>query len=218
MTPVTELESTAGNAGRLAEFLDRLKERGISQREVASRTKVSVQYLSDVKVGSRSFTELFARRLAEEYGVDYRWLLGQSESMQPPRLNVEGNTRVSERTLLPVFAQPIEGDPQTHRDWDGTTIEIVGAAAARSGNATRPYVLRIVGEDRRGRLRPNDLVLISQAIDGDAEIQAVKSGPKTLLARSVSSEEWEPLLPKKASLTSATSIGHVLGIVWGVIA
>jgi len=216
MPPEVDVKSSDSNAGRLIEFLDRLKKQGISQREVAGRAKVSVQYLSDVKGGGRNFTELFARRLTEEFGGDYRWLLGQSDSMEPPRLNVEKTTGDFERTMLPVFARPIEGDPQTHRGWDGTTIEVVGAAAARSRNATHPYVLRIVGEDRRGRLRQSDLVLVSQALDADAEIQVVKTTGKAILARAVSTKEWEPLTPKKIGVGGVEPIGHIIGIVWGV--
>ncbi len=218
MAHESQTNRSEGNAGRLAEFLDRLKSQGISQREVAARVKVPAQYLSDVKGASRSFTELFARRLAEEFGVHYLWFLGRSDSMQPPSIGAGKTFGGTASVMLPVFPQPIEGEPAEHGAWDGTTIEIVGAAVAKSRSAIRPYILRIGADDRRGRLRTNDLVLVSQAIDLDVEIQLVKSGRKTLLARSVSSTEWEPLVPRKAFLTNAASIGHVLGIVWGATA
>ena len=63
-------------ARRLVELLQRLGEKGISQAQVARRANVPAQYVSDVRNERRTLTELFARRLAEEFHFDFEWLLG----------------------------------------------------------------------------------------------------------------------------------------------
>ena len=62
---------------RLEKLLQILAQQGQSQNHVAQRAGVPASYLSDVKKGNRSMTELFARRMAEEFRVDYRWLLAK---------------------------------------------------------------------------------------------------------------------------------------------
>ncbi len=71
-------------ARRLRELLQSLSDQGISQAQVARRAIVPAQHLSGVKNSRRPLTELFARRLGEEFGVDYYWLLGLQDS--PARL------------------------------------------------------------------------------------------------------------------------------------
>ena len=54
-------------------------------------------------------TELFARRLADEFGVDFRWLLGEIGTMDS--LQLGSDVMVEEETglWLPVFLHPVEG-------------------------------------------------------------------------------------------------------------
>ena len=65
----------AARRERFSQVLDALEKQGLSQREIAMRACVPPQYFSDVKLGRRSLSELFARRLGEEFDVDHIWLM-----------------------------------------------------------------------------------------------------------------------------------------------
>lgn len=203
---------------RVQKFLQDLETQGVPQREVAARTRVPTQYLSDVKHGRRPLTELFARRLNDEFGVDYLWLLGRNPATRTPRFRVGLNTSEPKRVWLPVFPHPVEGDPQAQSVWDGTAVEVAGAPAAQAALARDPYVLRFGVDDRKSRLRTNDLVLISQAVNPDAEVQVLKLEGKAFLARDTPTG-WEPLSPRRTmSSGKPLVIGHALGILWGPLA
>jgi transcriptional regulator with XRE-family HTH domain len=177
---------------RLESLLQMLgKQQGLTQGEIARRISVPPQHLSDVKFGRRSLSELFARRFQDEFGVDHQWLLGARGSMEVPRLDRSSTPPNTGRVWLPVFANPISGDPFTAPAWDGTTVELAGVAAARILHADRPYVLRFGAEDRLNRVRYGDLLLVTQAIDENAEVQVLKAGREMFLARRNNAGQWE---------------------------
>lgn len=199
---------------RLGELLRTLKEQGVTQQQVAARARVPAQYLCDVAAGRRTLTELFARRLQEEFRVDYLWLLGQSSSMEPTGAGNPSPSVGLPRVWLPVFPHPIESDPYAHPLWDGTAWEVIGLPAARVRTATSPYVLRFGADDRQGRLQKNDCLLLSQTVDHYSEIYVVKASGKAFLARRGGETIWEPLDPRRETTSAATPIGQVLGILW----
>jgi hypothetical protein len=169
---------------------------------------VPTAYLSDVKLGRRGFTELFARRLQEEFGVDHQWLMGTSNAQQPPRFAAAANG-------VPVLGQLIEGPPRTHAGWDGSLLELSGVAAERAAQAREAYALKFSGQDRRARLQPADLVLISQSANAAAQIHVVRLKGKLLLARRDARDRWEALEPRRAISGEPIAIGHCVGILWG---
>jgi transcriptional regulator with XRE-family HTH domain len=67
-------------ARRLVELLKLLGEKGLNQSQIAKRVGTPTQYLSDVKHERRPMSELFARRLGEEFKVNFLWLLGVEDS------------------------------------------------------------------------------------------------------------------------------------------
>lgn len=199
---------------KLLEILDR---QGIAQSEVARRTDVPPQYLNDVKAGRRSLSERFARRIQDEFGFDYQWLLGRHGSMEVQRVDQGTGPANARRVWLPVFAHPIEGDPCTAAAWDGSSVEIAGVAAIRVLQAERPYALRLGVDDRHQRLCRGDLLLVSQALNKNAKIQVIRSGQKSYLARHLENGEWECLNKENIVGGKAIVIGHVLGILWGAL-
>ncbi len=200
---------------RFAKLLDQLEKKGVSQGEAARRVKVPAQYISDVKAGRRVLSELFARRLEEEFGVDYRWLLADHGSLEVPELSISGHDPEARRVWMPVFPHPVSGDPHAIASWDGTSVDLAGAAAAKVLTASHPYVLRFGAEDRRGLLRKGDLVLVSQALDPAAEIQVVKQGAKMFLARRSTDERWETVSTTGTMRGQEVQVaGHCLGIIW----
>jgi len=200
---------------RLEKLLSALEAQGVSQGEVAKRLTVPASYLSDVKNGRRPVTELLAGRFLNEFGVEQRWLLGSAGSMDVPPLDGPAASGDSRRVWLPVLGQPISGAPTRARNWDGSCVELAGFVAVRVLFAERPYVLRLGVDDRAGRLRRGDLVLISQAVDDAAEIQVVKAGRKIFLARRDTAGGWERLSRIDDNIVGEPIVvGHCLGVVW----
>ena len=137
---------------RLADFLQRLARQGLTQQQVASRANLPPQYLSDLKCGRRPMTELVARRLGEEFDINHHWLLGTSNTMEPPEPRSGHSAALPAGNWLPVWNIPIEGDPRANSAWDETMVEISGAAADKLVHAQFPYALRFGHNDVKGRL------------------------------------------------------------------
>jgi hypothetical protein len=195
---------------RFNDFLDELAKQGTTQQEIARKLCVSAAYLSDCKKGRRAITELFARRLEHAYGRHHRWFLEGERT-------VFGGIHTPEhadRITLPVFPEPIEGAPFAVSSWDGTRFEVCGVAATRAQDSHWPYVLRLGSDDRRGRLKSGDLILVSQKIDSRAEVQIIKYNRKIFLARPNASKGWESVAQKRIVRGDAEVVGHCVAVVW----
>ena len=77
----------------------------------------------------------------------------------------------SAQVILPILSELIQGKPEDSPVWDGSRVEVSGIAAARAQRATQPYVLRSPIEDKLGRIKKNDLLLIDQH-RGDGMLRA----------------------------------------------
>ena len=202
---------------RLQAVLKQLRERGMTQKEIARCVHLAPQYLSDVKTGRKPVTALFALRLGSCYDFDSNWLM---QGGKPPDL-LGGSDLNSNLTLtlieLNVFHAPISGDTGSHPDWDGTQITLSGAAAVRADCANRPYVLRFGGQDLDKRLRQSDLILISQEANDQAAIHVVRHLQDLCLARKVGATKWRSLDHDRPMSLEAAPVGHCLGIVWGAL-
>ncbi len=64
---------------RFNEFLEELAAKGVSQQEVAKRLGVSAQYVTDIKARRRRISELFARRLEDQFHRSRGWFLGTED-------------------------------------------------------------------------------------------------------------------------------------------
>jgi transcriptional regulator with XRE-family HTH domain len=198
---------------RLKQVFADLANRGITQRHAAIELNVPPQYLSDVKNGHRSLTEPFARRIAEVYGVSFVWLVSGQGPKSISRLDVRGTSQ-TDTVMLPVLAEPIEGDPAVSVAWDGSKLEVSGAAAAIAGRASQPYILRISNNDVDGRLRKNDLVLVSQKSTESTTIELLQHRGRIVLARRESNGGWKVIDTGRAVSAKAKTVGYCLGIVW----
>jgi hypothetical protein len=174
--------------------------------------------LSDGRCGRRGLTELFARRLGGEFGVDYQWLMGGKgpKDAIPLRGPAAGRAepRASGLLTLPVLPAPLEGEPQDAPLWDGSLVELTGAAAAAAGRARRPYVLRLDADDRDGRLRAGDLILISQESSDKAEIGVIRLQGRLALARRLASAGWRNLTTGRRLTGKVEPVGCRIAIVW----
>jgi transcriptional regulator with XRE-family HTH domain len=198
---------------RLCELLKRLTQQGTSQQQAALRAGLPPQYLSDIKNGRRPMTELVARRIGQEFRIDYQWLLGLSDTIEPLVLR-DAPTPTGEKSWLPVFSQPISGDPQSLTQWDGTKREISGAEATKLKLLKWPYVLKVGSDDIRGRLHLGDLVLISQTATEQSEISVIEFRKKLVLARRQSDKCWERITKGGNLPPDCLVIGHSVAILW----
>ena len=201
---------------RLNQLVEQLAAKGLSQVQIAARASIPPQYLSDIKHGRRVLTELVARRLGEEFELNYEWLMGISHSMEKPTIHQSAD-RGGHIIWLPFFSVPIEGDPRQHEAWNGAGVEIAGVAAGRVGLARFPYVLQVGHQDVKGRLVPGDLVLISQVQNESAEIHIVRHRKKNFLARFDHDGAWSRVSDGSQLPGDCPVIGHCVGIIWSTL-
>lgn len=201
-------------ARRLVELLRCLGEKGITQAQVARRANVPSQYLSDVRNEHRPLTELFARRLAEEFGVNFQWLLGVEDSPERAVLSVAPSR--GDKLLLPLMDEAIAGVPREQPQWSGAYTEVAGIAAAKAARAVQPYVLQLSHVDREGRLTKGDLILVSQETGKNPELSIVRCEKKILLARKKGGK-WIRVATGEPLRGDCDVTGHCLGVVWSAL-
>jgi transcriptional regulator with XRE-family HTH domain len=200
---------------RLVELLQWLGEKkGMSQAQVARQANVPSQYLSDVRNERRPLTELFARRLADEFGCNFQWLLGLEDSPERTVQSVPPAQR--EKIWLPLIDEAIAGEPREHPRWNGAHVEVSGIAATKAARAVQPYVLLIDHDERESGLRKGDLLLVSQATAENAELSIVRCGQQTLLARKKGAK-WLRVATGEPLRGDYGLVGHCLGVVWSAL-
>lgn len=203
---------------RLRQFLVEMAIIGLTQQAVAARAGVPSQYLSDVKNGRRLLSELLARRLNEEFGVDHVWLMTGEGTMTPPRVpRAETRPQDAEVVMVPIVGQPIVGDPRISLAWDGSLVALTGPPAMKAKQASHAYILRLHHDDFTGRLRKGDLVLISQGNLEFGEIQVIQTRGLPVLARRGKGGAIIPLKNGKAIAAGATVLGTCVCIVWAAL-
>ena len=188
-----------------------VKDEGLTQRDIAARVNIPAQYVSNLKTGQRTLTELIARRFGTVFHCNYQWLLGQSDDMAVPAMDTPAGE--SSGRWIPVFDELFEGDPRSNTGWDGAMVELSGAAAARVRQCHRAYVLRSSVDDVGGRIRQRDLLLISQSVDHIADIHVVHHRKRLLLSR-MSEDGTQLRISDGQPLAGCTVVGHCTGIVW----
>jgi transcriptional regulator with XRE-family HTH domain len=211
----TAKAETARRNRRVCDLLAELEKVGLTQREVAERAGVPSQYLSDVKAGRRGLTELFARRLAQEFGVDHRWLMTGEGSLTPPCVGQPTHGRLpSTAAHVPVLSEPVIGDPRTSPSWDGSWLELVGPAAVAAQSGRDSYILRLARGDDSGRMRANDMVLVLQDETPAASVAFVQHSTGPLLARRAANGIWRGLDSGAAFGNAPAIVGYCVGLVW----
>jgi transcriptional regulator with XRE-family HTH domain len=201
-------------AQRVNHLIALLAEKGLTQREIAERAGVPSQYLSDVKQGRRPLGELFARRLGEEFGIEYRWLLfggGASGGSNEP----SAASSHDERCLVPLLAMLPGGSPREAKGWDGSVIELFGLAAVAAQNARGPYVYRVQRNERTGRLRKGDLILVSQVVSDEPGFCVVRVSRRIVLAHTDQKQRTVDAYTGRRLPKDACVIGSCLALVWG---
>ena len=214
MSDVIKSSDIPAKNSRLGQLLRQLAERGTNQQQVARRLNVPPSYLSDVKLGRKSLSDTFARSFCNEFGVGLDWLLDGTGPQIKPQLASTASS--AGPVLAPIFSQPIEGDPQRVGAWDGSRVELAGAAATRALRAHHPYVLRSPIDDKLGRIRQNDLILIDQNTTEPISLVVIRDRDNSLLARQTE-KGYRSLEAGRAVRGKPSLIGVCLGIVWATL-
>lgn len=196
---------------RLDQSLQQLKEQGMPQQQVARQLSVPASYLSDVKHGRKTLTDQFARSFCNEFGVGLDWLLDGTGLQIKPQLASTASS--ASPVLVPIFSQPLEGDPQGVEAWDGSRVELAGAAATRALRARHPYILRSPIDDKLGRVRQDDLILVDQNTTELASLVIVRDRDKSILARQTE-KGYRSLESGRAIRGKPSLIGLCVAIVW----
>lgn len=193
-------------------FLAEQAKAGFTQDVIARRLGVGPQYISDCKAGRRSITELFARRLADEFQYPFKWFLEGPRkagcATKETVAAVEG-----EIISLSLYSRPICGAPDQD-DAVEATITLTGTAAALASQCDSPYALRVKYDDRQGRLKRDDVVLVNQSDDLQADICIIEANAHRILARSRGIGGWEPLPKRWPVMSDVKVIGFCVGIIW----
>lgn len=156
-THANEANGGEGPGDRLAEALRAL---GVTQVEVARRTKVGPAYINDVIRGRRSLTEAFADRLQLEFGIDRIWLRhgeGQMLRRLPLPEDLKGGLAL---VPVPLLERPCPGNPLDSDQWLGSFHPLPRGLARPSAPDRYRYVLRVSSCASEGEVRRGDLVLV----------------------------------------------------------
>lgn len=217
--------STGGEAERRAR-VERLKhalrkiarEHGLTQKQIAARLGIPPQYLSDLKHNRRAIAELLARRFGQEFRVRHEWLLHGEEPVElPTGAGDTGPGAMGGNVFLPVLRRPHVGDPLKSRFWERRHFELTGPGGVAAGHCTRPYVLRVEHDERSGRLRRGDLLLVSQTADANSRYQIAVHRRRPRLVRLGADHRLRLLEGGGPLPDSVRRAGRCRGIVWAVL-
>ncbi len=161
---------------------------GLTGREIAKISGTRPQYISDIKRRQRPLSqEMFMRTLLGLYG-SYKWLISGDLAIDTqriislyPYISAPGR----ETLPLPVFQRPFMGPKMTVDDWDGYFICVTSPVKERAKKMHEPYVLHLPFNDRSGRLRKGDYLLVDQTASADATYVLIKSGWGVKLVRKI---------------------------------
>lgn len=159
---------------------------GLTGREIAKLSGTRPQYISDIKRRQRPLShEMFMRTLIGLYG-DYKWLISGDLPTDTQRIIAlypyisenEGNVYP-----LPVLQRPFMGPKMTIEDWDGHFMCVTSPIKEQAKTMRDPYILHLPFNDKSGRLKKGDYLLVDQKESQEASYVLIKSGWGVKLVR-----------------------------------
>ncbi len=143
---ITKESIAKGQTERFQKFLDWAREQGHRQSDVANRLMVARQYVSNVKSGSRKVTELLARRIANEFNIDFQWLLTGVGTMQDGRTELQEERTERFRQFLDWAKQKKNYRQNTIAKRLHVQSQYVTDVKSGARNLSKPFALKIVEE------------------------------------------------------------------------
>lgn len=159
---------------------------GLTGREIAKLSGTRPQYISDIKRRQRPLShEMFMRTLLGLYG-NYKWLISGDLAIDTQRI-IALYPYISDPDgailPLPVFQRPFMGPKMTVDDWDGKFVCVTSPVKEAAKEMHEPYVLHLPFNDKFGRLKKGDYLLVDQTPSADASYALIKSGWGVKLVR-----------------------------------
>lgn len=159
---------------------------GLTGREIAKLSGTRPQYISDIKRRQRPLShEMFMRTLVGLYG-DFKWLITGDLPTDTQRI-IALYPYISEPENavypLPVLQRPFMGPKMTVEDWDGSFLCVTSPIKEQARAMRDPYVLHLPFNDKSGRLKKGDYLLVDQKESPDATYVLIKSGWGVKLVR-----------------------------------
>lgn len=183
----SEMESRETSRSQLTTiYSEMVASIGLTGREIARLSGTRPQYISDIKRRQRPLShEMFMRTLVGLYG-DYKWLISGNLPLDTQRI-VKLYPLIAKPDgpimPLPVFNRPFMGPKMTAEDWDGTFVCVTSPVKEQAQNMREPYILHLPFDDKAGRLRKGDYLLINQTPSADTNYALIKSGWGVKLVR-----------------------------------
>ncbi|MCC8166678.1 MAG: helix-turn-helix transcriptional regulator [Planctomycetes bacterium] len=161
---------------------------GLTGREIARLSGTRPQYISDIKRRQRPLSqEMFMRTLLGLFGK-YKWLISGDLPTDTQRIiTLYPHISDPERDTppLPVFQRPFMGPKMTVEDWDGNFVCVASPVREMAEKMHEPYILHLPFNDRTGRLKKGDYLLVDQTASAEASFVLIKSGWGVKLVRKV---------------------------------
>lgn len=159
---------------------------GLTGREIAKLSGTRPQYISDIKRRQRPLShEMFMRTLLGLFG-DFKWLISGDLPVDTQRI-VALYPYISEENApifpLPVLQRPFMGPKMTVDDWDGQFVCVAAPIKESAMAMHNPYVLHLPFNDKSGRLKKGDYLLVDQTDSADSNYALIKSGWGVKLVR-----------------------------------
>ncbi len=189
MTTADPRETTGSpNDGLAGMFADLITSINLSGREIARLAGTRPQYISDIKRRQRPLSRgMYMRTLVGLFG-SYKWLISGDLRVDTeriialyPAIAASGGPLLP----LPVFQRPFMGPKMMVDDWDGAFYSVPSPVKEEAGAMVNPYILHLPFDDKSGRLRKGDYLLVNQTDSTEAGYVLVKSGWGVKLMRRV---------------------------------
>ncbi len=160
-------------------YSDMLKRIGLTGKEIARLSGTRPQYISDIKRRQRPLsTEMYMRTLLGLFG-EYQWLVTGDLDADTKHILVFYpyiSNPNSPLLPLPVLRRPFLGPRMSVEEWDGNIINVASPVMEQAKQSNKPYLLNLPFNERTGRFRAGDHLLIDQADRPDSRFCLIKSG------------------------------------------
>lgn len=190
---------------------------GLTGREIAKLSGTRPQYISDIKRRQRPLShEMFMRTLLGLFG-GYKWLISGNLPVDTQRI-IALYPYISKPDglfALPVLQRPFMGPKMTIEDWDGKFICVTSPIKEQAQKMRDPYILHLPFNDKTGRLKKGDYLLVDQQDSPEASYVLIKSGWGVKLVRKVGDAYEDVESGEHRFDAGAQIIGNVSMLVMG---
>ncbi len=218
-TPMVSPDSDTDREKLTSLYVDLLRSVSLTGREIARLSGTRPQYISDIKRRQRPLSdEMYMRTLMGLYGP-YKWLITGDLELDTRRVivmfpHIYGNSGVT--VALPVLGRPFVGPKMTKTDWDGGFYCVASPVMERSKTMRNPYILSLPFNDRSGRLRQGDYLLVDQDASPKSNCLLIKSGWGVKLVRK-NQDRYEDVETGDAINEEFSVIGNVDLLLMGAL-